>query len=61
MAPTDSRNGNRDAPTPLPFDVTQEIDPALVEDLRPASEPTLTETDFDEITLVLPEKHKVRP
>jgi hypothetical protein len=56
-----SRSGNRSASTSLPFDVTQEIDPALVEDLRPASEPTLTEADFDEITLVLPEKHKVRP
>ena len=45
---------------PLPFDVTQEIDPALVEDLRPGREPTLTQTDFEEITLVLPEKHKPR-
>jgi hypothetical protein len=61
MASGKSRSGNRSASTPLPFDVTQEIDPALVEDLRPASEPTLTEADFDEITLVLPEKHKVRP
>ena len=61
MASSDSSNGNRNASTPLPFDVTQEIDPALVEELRGAPDPTLTQTDFDEITLVLPEKHKVRP
>jgi hypothetical protein len=42
----------------LPFDVTQEIDPALAEDLRHGREPTLTQGDFDEITLVLPEKRK---
>jgi hypothetical protein len=46
---------------PLPFDVTQEIDPALVEDLRPAAEPTLTQLDFEEITLVLPEKRQPKP
>jgi hypothetical protein len=45
----------------LPFDVTQEIDPALVEDLRRGHETTLTEADFDEITLVLPENRKPRP
>jgi hypothetical protein len=61
MASGKSSSGNRNGSTPLPFDVTQEIDPALVEDLRPAPERTLTQTDFDEITLVLPEKHKVRP
>ena len=43
---------------PLPFDVTQEIDPALVEDVRRGNEPTLTQTDFDDITLVLPEDRK---
>ena len=41
----------------LPFDITQEIDPTLVDDLR-RNEPTLTQTDFDEITLVLPEKRQ---
>ena len=45
----------------LPFDVTQEIDPALVEDVRRNGESTLTQTDFDEITLVLPESRKPRP
>ena len=42
----------------LPFDVTQEIDPALVDELRRGNEPTLTQTDFEEITLVLPENRK---
>jgi len=42
----------------LPFDVTQEIDPALVADLHRGNEPTLTQTDFEEITLVLPENRK---
>jgi hypothetical protein len=37
-----------DEPT-LPFDVTQEIGAALVDELRQGSEPTLIETDFDEI------------
>lgn len=45
----------------LPFDATQEIDPALVEDLRRGHETTLTQADFDEITLVLPENRKPRP
>src|SRR5262245_59607469 len=57
MAPKKSR---RDQPPALPFDVTQEIDPALVEDVR-RSETTLTQTDFDEITLVLPEKRQPKP
>ena len=45
----------------LPFDVTQEIDPALADEVRNRGEQTLTQTDFDEITLVLPEKRKPRP
>jgi hypothetical protein len=45
----------------LPFDVTQEIDPALADTLRHGGEETLTQTDFDDITLVLPEKRKPRP
>jgi hypothetical protein len=61
MAAKRSPGGNRNESPALPFDVTQEIDPALVEDLRPAGEPTLTQTDFEEITLVLPEKRKPRP
>ena len=60
MASKKSPRGTGDESPPLPFDVTQEIDPALVEDLRPAAEPTLTQTDFEEITLVLPEKRKPR-
>jgi hypothetical protein len=57
MAPKKREQRNEPA---LPFDVTQEIDPALVDDLR-RNEPTLTQTDFDEITLVLPESRKPRP
>ena len=53
--------GKRSESPPLAFDETQEIDPALVEDLRAAVEPTLTQTDFEEITLVLPEKPKRGP
>ena len=40
----------------LPVDATQEIDPALADQLRRTSEPTLTQTDFDDITIVLPKK-----
>lgn len=42
----------------LAFDVTQEIDPTLADQLLRTSEPTLTQTDFDDITVVLPEKRK---
>jgi len=45
----------------LAFDVTQEIDPSLAEQLRGTSEATLTQVDFEEITLVLPPKPKPRP
>ena len=44
----------------LPFDVTQEIDPALADQLRRTGEPTLTQGDFDDITVVLPQKPKPR-
>jgi hypothetical protein len=44
----------------LAFDVTQEIDPSLAEQLRRTSEETLTQVDFEEITLVLPPKPKPR-
>jgi hypothetical protein len=59
MAPNKPRR-ERNEP-PLPFDVTQEIDPALVDDVRRGNEPTLTQTDFDDITLVLPENRKPKP
>jgi hypothetical protein len=41
---------------PLPFDVTQDIDPALVDHLRRPNEPTLTQADFDELTVELPKQ-----
>lgn len=44
----------------LPFDVTQEIDPSLADQLRRTSEPTLTQGDFEDITVVLPPKPKPR-
>ncbi len=45
----------------LPFDVTQEIDASLAEQLRRTSESTLTQVDFEDITVVLPQKPKPRP
>ena len=55
MAPTKPRNERHTDPA-LPFDVTQEIDPALAEWLRRGSEPTLNQADFDDIALELPPK-----
>ena len=60
MAPKKSPHKSSDDST-LPFDVTQEIDPALADELRNGGDQTLTQTDFDDITLVLPEKRKPRP
>jgi hypothetical protein len=58
MAPRKPRREQRDEPA-LPFDVTQEIDASLAEELR-TREPTLTQGDFDDATLVLPDKPKRR-
>lgn len=44
----------------LPFDVTQEIEPGLVDDLLHRHAATLTQPDFDDITVVLPEKKQKR-
>ena len=55
MRATKPRVHDRNEST-LPFDTTQEIDPALVADLRPKAEATLTQADFDDITVVLPPK-----
>jgi len=60
MPPKTLRRDNRGG-APLPFDVTQEIDPALVEEVRQTGEATLTQTDFDDITVLLPEKPKPAP
>lgn len=60
MARQKTSISRRDEPA-LPFDVTQEIDPALAEELRRTGEPTLTQGDFDDVTIVLPEKPKPRP
>ena len=56
MIPKKPRQGAHDEP--LPFDETQEIDSALVGDLHKGLEATLTQVDFDDITVVLPEKRK---
>lgn len=55
MVPKKPRRDSRDE-WALPFDVTQDIDPALADELRHGHEPTLTQADFDDITIVLPEK-----
>jgi hypothetical protein len=44
----------------LPFDVTQDIDPALAESAQRGHEPTLTQTDFDDIEVALPPPRKPR-
>lgn len=60
MRPKRSRLDQGEAPT-LAFDVTQEIDPALADELREVGDQTLTQADFDDVTLVLPDKKKPRP
>jgi len=61
MAAKRSTRLNRDEAPPLPLDVTQEIDPALVEEMLREGEPTWTQVDFDEITIVLPEDRQPKP
>jgi hypothetical protein len=60
MAGRKSRHDQHEGAT-LPFDVTQEIDPTLADQLRRSSESTLTQVDFEDITVVLPQKPKPRP
>lgn len=52
-ATKDRRRRQHEEPA-LPFDVTQEIDPALADLLRRSTEPTLTQSEFDEIGVELP-------
>jgi hypothetical protein len=59
MASRKSRRNDRDD-SALPFDVTQEIDPSLADQLRRTGESTLTQVDFEDITVVLPQKPKPR-
>ena len=56
MDPKKLRRNARNEST-LPFDVTQDIDPALVDTVL-QGEATLTQTDFDDVTVVLPERRK---
>ena len=56
MIPRKPRQGAHD--DSLPFDETQEIDSALVGDPHKGLEATLTQVDFDDITVVIPEKRK---
>ncbi len=46
----------------LAFDITQEIDPALAELLGARSEPTLADSDFDDIAIAIapPQRHLAR-
>ncbi|HJR70129.1 MAG TPA: hypothetical protein VKA43_08840 [Gammaproteobacteria bacterium] len=53
MSTKNRRRGKGQEP-PLPFDVTQDIDPELAESLRRGTEPTLTQVDFDDIEVELP-------
>jgi hypothetical protein len=59
MSPKNRRPEDRGG-APLPFDITQEIDPALVDEARRIGEATLTQADFDDITVLLPEQSKPR-
>jgi hypothetical protein len=54
MNATRDRRRRQHAEPALPFDLTQEIDPALAELLRRSSEPTLTQSDFDDLAVELP-------
>jgi hypothetical protein len=54
MSMKNRRRGKSEEPPPLPFDVTQDIDPELAESARRADEPTLTQVDFDDIAVELP-------
>jgi hypothetical protein len=59
MVPKKSQRETRNEST-LPFDITQEIDPALVDEVLRRGEQTLNQVDFDDITVVLPENRKPR-
>ena len=59
MRPKKSSQKDVDAAA-LPFDVTQEIEPSLVDEILRQREPTLTQAEFDDITVVLP-KTKAKP
>ncbi len=56
MAGKKPRREDTTADKALAFDVTQEIDPTLADQLRRTAEPTLTQADFEDITVVLPKK-----
>jgi hypothetical protein len=59
MAPRKLRRERRDEPA-LPFDVTQDIDASLVDELLRPGEPSLAQDDFDDVTVVLPGEPKPR-
>jgi hypothetical protein len=42
----------------LQFDITQEIEPELVDEQVRGSEPTLSQVDFEDITVALPPNPK---
>ena len=57
MAPRKLRREQRDEPA-LPFDVTQEIDASLVDEVLRTGEPNLMQGDFDDVTVMLPDEPK---
>ena len=59
MAPRKLRREQRNEPA-LPFDVTQDIDASLVDELLRTGEPSLLQGDFDDVTVVLPGEPKPR-
>lgn len=59
MAPRRLRRERRDEPA-LPFDVTQDIDASLADELLRTGEPSLMQGDFDDVTVVLPDEPKQR-
>jgi len=53
MSNTRRKTARAAKPAELEFDVTQQIDPALADLLRPGSEPTLAPLDFDDLDIAI--------
>ena len=60
MAPRKLRREQRRDEPALPFDVTQEIDASLVDEVLRTGEPSLMQGDFDDVTVILPDEPKRR-
>jgi hypothetical protein len=55
MPPRKLRREDRDEPA-LPFDVTQDIDASLVDEVLRTGEPSLMQGDFDDVAIALPDE-----